>query len=205
VLSRNGLRQLRIAETEKYAHVTFFFNGGVEKMEVREERVMIPSPNVKTYDLQPDMNATAVTKTVIDRIKSKMYDVIILNYANPDMVGHTGNLGATVKSLEFIDARLGEVHAALAETGGTLIITADHGNVERMLDEGGLPMTSHTTNRVPFIIVDESLRHIQLREGKLEDVAPTILHLLDLKQPEEMTGHSLILAGLQQFDQPTLF
>ena len=205
VLSRNNLRQLRIAETEKYAHVTFFFNGGVEKMEVREERVMIPSPNVKTYDLLPEMNANSVTRTVIDRIESKIYDVIILNYANPDMVGHTGNIEATVKSLEFIDACLGQVQAAVEEAGGTLIVTADHGNVERMIDKDGLPMTSHTTNRVPFIIVDEGLRHLQLREGRLEDVAPTILHLLGLKQPAEMTGQSLIISGLQQFDQPSLF
>ena len=205
VLSRNGLRQLRIAETEKYAHVTFFFNGGVEKMEVKEERVMIPSPNVKTYDLQPEMNAASVTRTVIDRIESKIYDVIILNYANPDMVGHTGNIEATVKSLEFIDTWLGQVQAAVEEAGGTLIVTADHGNVERMKDKDGSPMTSHTTNRVPFIIVDEGLRHLQLREGKLEDVAPTILHLLGLKQPDEMTGKSLIISGLHQFDQPTLF
>jgi 2,3-bisphosphoglycerate-independent phosphoglycerate mutase len=204
VLSRNGLRQLRIAETEKYAHVTFFFNGGVEKMEVKEERVMIPSPNVKTYDLQPEMNAATVTRTVVDRIESKIYDVIIVNYANPDMMGHTGNVTATIKSLEFIDACLGQIQAAIAEAGGTLIITADHGNVERMKDKEGLPMTSHTTNRVPFIIVDEALRHLDLREGKLEDVAPTILHLLGLKQPVEMTGQSLIIAGLRQFDQPVL-
>lgn len=205
MLSRNGMRQLRIAETEKYAHVTFFFNGGVEKMEVKEERVMIPSPNIKTYDLQPEMNATAVTRTVIDRIESKIYDVIILNYANPDMIGHTGNIEATVKALEFIDICLGQVQAAVEAAGGTLIITADHGNVERMIDKDGLPMTSHTTNRVPLIIVDEGLRHLELREGKLEDVSPTILHLLGLKQPDEMTGKSLIVAGLQQFDQPTLF
>jgi 2,3-bisphosphoglycerate-independent phosphoglycerate mutase len=121
------------------------------------------------------------------------------------MVGHTGNIKATVKSLEFIDTCLGQVHAAVEESGGTLIVTADHGNVERMLDKDGLPMTSHTTNRVPLIIVDEGLRHLELREGKLEDVSPTILHLLGLKQPDEMTGKSLIVAGLQQFDQPTLF
>jgi 2,3-bisphosphoglycerate-independent phosphoglycerate mutase len=163
MLSRNGLRQLRIAETEKYAHVTFFFNGGMEKIEVKEDRVMIPSPNVKTYDLQPEMNAYAVTRTVIDRIESKMYDVIILNYANPDMLGHTGNIEATVKSLEFTDTCLGQVQAAVEEASGTLIITADHGNVERMIDKDGLPMTSHTTNRVPLIIVDEGLRHLQLR------------------------------------------
>ena len=205
ILSRNGMRQLRIAETEKYAHVTFFFNGGVEKMEVKEERVMIPSPNIKTYDLQPEMNASAVTRTVIDRIESKIYDVIILNYANPDMVGHTGNIEATVKSLEFIDSCLGQVQTAVETAGGTLIITADHGNVECMIDKDNQPMTSHTTNRVPFIIVDESLRNLQLREGKLEDVSPTILHLLGLKQPDEMTGQSLIVGGLQQFDQPTLF
>ncbi|MCL1975183.1 MAG: 2,3-bisphosphoglycerate-independent phosphoglycerate mutase [Firmicutes bacterium] len=205
VLSRNGLNQLRIAETEKYAHVTFFFNGGMEKVEVREDRVMIPSPNVKTYDLQPEMNALLVTSTVVDRVKNKMYDVIILNFANPDMLGHTGNIEATVNSLEFIDDCLGKVQAAMEETGGTLIITADHGNVERMIDADGLPMTSHTTNRVPFILVDEDLRQVELREGKLEDVAPTMLHLLGLKQPDEMTGKSLIVSGLRYIEQPTLF
>ena len=205
VLSRNGLRQLRIAETEKYAHVTFFFNGGVEKMEVGEDRVMIPSPNVKTYDMQPEMSAAAVTRAVIDRIESKIYDVIVLNYANPDMIGHTGNIEATVASLEYIDNCLGQVLAAVTEAGGTLIITADHGNVERMMDKFGLPMTSHTTNPVPLIIVDEDLCHLELRKGKLEDVTPTILQLLGIKQPDEMSGKSLIISGLQQFDQMSLF
>ncbi|MDO4581840.1 MAG: 2,3-bisphosphoglycerate-independent phosphoglycerate mutase [Bacillota bacterium] len=204
VLSRNGMRQLRIAETEKYAHVTFFFNGGVEKMESAEDRVMIPSPNVKTYDTRPEMSAGAVTNALIDRVASGIYDVIVINYANPDMIGHTGNIAATVQALEYIDACLGRVEAAMHEEGGTLLITADHGNVERMM-ENGAPMTSHTTNRVPFIVVDDDLRHLQLREGgKLEDIAPTILQLLGLKQPQQMTGSSLILSGLKHFDQMEL-
>ncbi len=204
VLSRNGLRQLRIAETEKYAHVTFFFNGGIEQMEVGEDRVMIPSPNVKTYDLTPQMSADAVTRAVIDRIESGIYDVIILNYANPDMIGHTGNVEATVECLNYIDSCIARIYQAIQEVGGTLLVTADHGNVERMMLNGE-PMTSHTTNMVPFIIVDDELRHLQLREGCLEDIAPTILHLLGIALPPEMTGRSLIEAGLQQFDQLSLF
>ncbi len=201
VISKNGLRQLRIAETEKYAHVTFFFNGGIEKIDVGEDRVMIPSPNVKTYDKKPEMSAGAVTKAVIDRIRSSIYDVIVINYANPDMVGHTGNLEATVKALEYIDNCIAQVMDVVKDVGGTLIITADHGNVERMTDEHCQPMTSHTTNNVPFILVDDGLLHLQLREGRLEDIAPTMLQLLGIKQPDEMTGSSLIISGLKHFDQ----
>ncbi len=204
VISKNGLRQLRIAETEKYAHVTFFFNGGVEKIDTGEDRVMIPSPNVKTYDTKPEMSAGAVTKAVIDRIRSGIYDVIVINYANPDMVGHTGNLEATVKALEYIDDCIAQVVDVVKDVGGTIFITADHGNVERMADEHNGPMTSHTTNSVPFILVDDDLLHLQLREGKLEDIAPTMLQLLGIKQPEEMTGSTLIISGLKQFDQMEL-
>jgi 2,3-bisphosphoglycerate-independent phosphoglycerate mutase len=205
VLSRNGLRQLRIAETEKYAHITFFFNGGVEKMENGEDRVMIPSPNVKTYDMEPRMNAAAVTRAVIDRVKSEIYDVIVINFANPDMIGHTGNIPATIESLEYVDECMRQIIDAVREKGGTAIITADHGNVERMIDDNGEPMTSHTTNKVPFILVDDNFNNLELRaDGKLEDIAPTILQLLGIKQPAEMTGKSLISSGLTQFDQLTL-
>ncbi|MCR4962744.1 MAG: 2,3-bisphosphoglycerate-independent phosphoglycerate mutase [Firmicutes bacterium] len=204
-LAKNGLRQLRIAETEKYAHVTFFFNGGVEKMEAGEDRVMIPSPNVKTYDLQPRMSAAAVTNALVDRIRSGIYDVIIVNFANPDMLGHTGDIKATVQALEYVDQCLGRLEEEIREAGGTLLITADHGNVEKMV-ENGLPMTSHTTNPVPFIVVDDNMRYLHLRDGgKLEDIAPTMLQLLGLRQPEEMTGRSLIDQGLKQFDQLELF
>ncbi len=201
ILSRNNLRQLRIAETEKYAHVTFFFNGGVERMDVGEDRVMIPSPNVATYDMAPEMNCSAVTKAVIDRIGSGIYDVIVLNYANPDMVGHTGNLGATITALNAVDFCLGQVEQAVKEVHGTLIVTADHGNVEKMMAEDGKPFTSHTTNLVPFILADDSLRNLELRQGRLEDIAPTILQLLGLRQPSEMTGSSLIASGLQNYSQ----
>ncbi|MGI5892602.1 MAG: 2,3-bisphosphoglycerate-independent phosphoglycerate mutase [Bacillota bacterium] len=201
VIAHNGMRQLRIAETEKYAHVTFFFNGGVERMEVGEDRVMIPSPNVPTYDLKPEMSCLAVTRAVLDRIASNIYDLIVLNFANPDMLGHTGCFDATVKALNIVDECLGEVEKAIKAVGGTLIVTADHGNVECMLAENGKPMTAHTTSKVPFILVDDKLKHLRLREGELDDIAPTILQLMDIKQPAEMTGETLISGGLQQFDQ----
>ena len=201
VLSRNGLRQLRIAETEKYAHVTFFFNGGVEKMDIGEDRVMIPSPNVATYDMQPEMNCQAVTRAVVDRIRSGIYDVIVLNFANPDMVGHTGNLEATITALEAVDACIGQIEATMRLAHGTLLITADHGNVEQMLDADGSPHTAHTTNLVPFILVDDNLKQATLHPGRLEDIAPTILQLLDIKKPKEMTGESLIESGINNYSQ----
>jgi len=196
------MRQLRIAETEKYAHVTFFFNGGVEKMEIGEDRVMIPSPNVATYDLQPEMNCSAVTKAVVDRIRSGIYDVIVLNFANPDMVGHTGNMEATVEALRAVDACVGEIEETVRLAHGTMLVTADHGNIEKMIDENGKPYTAHTTNLVPFILVDDGLKQVKLREGgRLEDIAPTMLELLDIKKPQEMTGVSLIESGLVNYDQ----
>ncbi len=205
VLSRNGLRQLRIAETEKYAHVTFFFNGGVERMDNGEDRVMIPSPNVSRYDMQPEMSCPAVTRAVLDRITSGIYDVIILNFANPDMLGHTGNLHATIQSVHAVDESLGQIASAIHQAGGTLIVTADHGNVECMMDAEGHPITSHTTNLVPFILVDDELAHVKLREkGALRDIAPTMLQLLGLKQPAEMTGVSLIESGIDDFNQTLL-
>ncbi|MBO7668079.1 MAG: 2,3-bisphosphoglycerate-independent phosphoglycerate mutase, partial [Firmicutes bacterium] len=193
VISRKGLRQLHIAETEKYAHVTFFFNGGVEEPVAGEDRCLIPSPKVKTYDLQPEMSAGEVCEEVIRRIKEDVYDVVILNFANPDMVGHTGVIEAACKAVTFVDGCLGRVVNTVLEASGRVLLTADHGNVE-CLRLDGEPMTAHTTNPVPFILIDDKRRDCSLREGgRLEDIAPTMLHLLGLPQPELMTGKSLII------------
>jgi 2,3-bisphosphoglycerate-independent phosphoglycerate mutase len=189
VLSRNKLRQLRIAETEKYAHVTFFFNGGVEAPVPGEERTLVPSPNVATYDLQPEMSAFPVTDRAVKAVSSVKYDVIIINYANCDMVGHTGVFDAAVKAVEAIDMCVGMVYDTVIQAGGLLIITADHGNAEKMVDETGGIHTAHTSNRVPFVICETGLR---LRDGILADIAPTILEVLGIEKPEEMTGRSLI-------------
>lgn len=194
VLAKRGLRQLRIAETEKYAHVTFFFNGGVEEPNPGEDRVLIPSPKIATYDLKPEMSAHEVTEKVVQEIQSDKYDVIILNYANADMVGHTGCLEAAVKAVSTLDGCLGDVIAQVVSRGGAVLVTADHGNAESMVDpETGDPHTAHTSSPVPFILVDPRLKGIKLREGgALEDIAPTMLQLLGIPQPEEMTGRSLI-------------
>lgn len=194
VLADYGLKQLRIAETEKYAHVTFFFNGGVEEPNAGEDRVLIPSPKVATYNLQPEMSAHEVTKTVIEKIDSGVYDVIVLNYANPDMVGHTGIMDACVKAVETVDECLGKLVEAVKKQGGALIITADHGNAEAMIDpETGEPQTAHTTDKVPFILVRDGITGVKLRdEGALYDVAPTMLELLGIAKPKEMMGQSLI-------------
>lgn len=190
-ISRLGYTQLRIAETEKYAHVTFFFNGGVENVYEGEDRVLIPSPKVPTYDLQPEMSAYEVTEEVLRRINSKKYDVIILNFANPDMVGHTGVFDAAKAAIEAIDECLGKIIPAILEQGGVALITADHGNAEQMIDyETGNTHTAHTTNVVPLIAV--GLGDINLREGRLADIAPTLLDIMDLEVPEEMEGKSLI-------------
>ena len=193
VLSNKGLTQLRIAETEKYAHVTFFFNGGEEKQYKGEDRILVPSPKVETYDLQPEMSAYEVTEKVIDAILSQKYDCIILNYANPDMVGHTGSLEAAIKAVEAIDECVGKVVKAIEQTHGNVIITADHGNCEQMIDYAtGDPHTAHTTNLVPMILVSEN-QNIKLKsEGKLADLAPTILDLMNIKKPQEMTGETLL-------------
>ncbi|MDH7578162.1 MAG: 2,3-bisphosphoglycerate-independent phosphoglycerate mutase [Bacillota bacterium] len=195
VLAARGLRQLRIAETEKYAHVTFFFNGGVEEPNPGEDRVLIPSPKVATYDLKPEMSAYEVTERVLAEIKKDTYDVIVLNYANPDMIGHTGVLEAAVKALEVVDDCLGRVVTAIIGKEGVALITSDHGNAEQMLEEGGEePHTAHTTNEVPLILVGERYRGSPLRDGgALEDLAPTILEILGIPQPPEMTGRSLLL------------
>ncbi len=189
-ISSLGLTQLRIAETEKYAHVTFFFNGGEEKVFEGEDRCLIPSPKVATYDLKPEMSAHEVTEETVRRIKSGNYDVIILNYANCDMVGHTGVYEAAVKAVETVDQGVGKVVQATREMGGVALITADHGNAERMCDEDGAPFTAHTTNLVPLCVVGANVR---LRDGCLADIAPTMLELMGLKQPPEMTGKTLIL------------
>lgn len=191
-ISKLGYKQLRIAETEKYAHVTFFFNGGVEAVYEGEDRALIPSPKVATYDMKPEMSAYEVTDEVLRRINSKQYDVIILNYANPDMVGHTGVFDAARSALEAIDECLGKVVSAILEQGGIALITADHGNSEQMVDyETGGPFTAHTTNPVPLIAI--GLGDIKLKEGRLADLAPTVLDILGLKKPVEMTGESLIV------------
>ncbi|MDR0883941.1 MAG: 2,3-bisphosphoglycerate-independent phosphoglycerate mutase [Oscillospiraceae bacterium] len=188
-----GKTQLRIAETEKYAHVTFFFNGGVEKVYPGEDRVLIPSPKVATYDQQPEMSAKLVTDAVADRVLSGVYDVIILNFANCDMVGHTGVFAAAKAAVEAVDSCVGRVWAALQTVGGTLLLTADHGNADCMADADGAPFTAHTTSPVPFLVAgagDVTLR----TDGKLSDIAPTMLQLLAVPQPGEMTGTTLIEA-----------
>ena len=192
-ISRLGLQQLRIAETEKYAHVTFFFNGGREEPFEFEDRILVKSPDVKTYDLQPEMNAPALTDKLVDAINSDKYDVIICNYANPDMVGHTGNYDATVKAIEALDTCLARVIEAIKNQGGEMLVTADHGNAEMMMNpETGQPHTAHTSNPVPLIYIGD--RDIELAEnGALSDIAPTMLDLMQLEQPSEMNGHSLIV------------
>ena len=192
-LSKNGLTQLRIAETEKYAHVTFFFNGGVEKQYDGEDRILVKSPAVATYDMQPHMSAYEVTEKCVEAIKSGKYDVVILNFANCDMVGHTGVFEAAVKAVEAVDWGVKKVSDAIAEMGGVTCITADHGNADRMIDKDGTPFTAHTTNPVPFCVVgcDECK---ELRSGGvLADIAPTMLDIMGLPQPEEMTGKSMII------------
>ena len=191
-ISNLGLTQLRIAETEKYAHVTFFFNGGEEKQYNGEDRILIPSPKVETYDLKPEMSAYEVTDKVLEAIKSEKYNAIILNYANPDMVGHTGNLEAAVKAIETIDECVGKVVEAVQEKNGVLLITADHGNAEQMIDyKTGEPHTAHTTNPVPLILV--GMEDAKLKPGKLADLAPTMLDIMNLEKPQEMTGESIIV------------
>lgn len=191
IIESRGLTQLRIAETEKYAHVTFFFNGGLETPYRNEDRILVASPKVATYDLQPEMSALEVTDKVVAAIESEKYDFIILNYANGDMVGHTGVMAAAVKAVETVDACVGRCVAAVKKAGGAVAITADHGNAEQMTDRvTGQPFTQHTTNPVPFLVVSE--RVAALREGKLSDIAPTLLALAEIDPPPEMTGRSLI-------------
>lgn len=191
-IAEKGLTQLRIAETEKYAHVTFFFNGGVEEPCVNEDRALIASPKVATYDLQPEMSAYEVTDEVLKRLDSGKYDVMILNYANCDMVGHTGVFDAAVKAVEAVDTCLGKVVAKIEQMGGKALITADHGNADQMYEPDGSPFTAHTTNPVPLVLVGK--KDAKLREGgRLADLAPTMLELLGLPQPAEMDGKSLLV------------
>ena len=203
VIANCGLKQFRTAETEKYAHVTYFFNGGMEEACVGEDRELVSSPMVATYDQAPAMSAQAVTDVAIAAIKKGLYSLVVMNYANPDMVGHTGQIPATVTAIETVDRCLGRLIDTIGKAGGTAIITADHGNAEYMLDEGGNPWTAHTTNPVPLILVEgEKTKipgygtNVELRnDGKLADIAPTILDILQISQPQEMTGRSLLKAA----------
>ncbi|HET7207771.1 MAG TPA: 2,3-bisphosphoglycerate-independent phosphoglycerate mutase, partial [Terriglobales bacterium] len=187
------LRNLRVAETEKYAHVTYFFNGGVEKPFPGEDRILVPSPKVATYDLQPEMSAGGIADTVVKAVEDGTFDVLIVNFANADMVGHSGKIEPTVKAVETVDACLGRIESAIRRKGGAMLITADHGNAEMMIDpETGGPHTAHTTNPVPFIVVAEDSKRFSLRnDGSLRDISPTVLGMLAMPQPREMTGSDL--------------
>jgi 2,3-bisphosphoglycerate-independent phosphoglycerate mutase len=192
ILSARNLTQLRIAETEKYAHVTFFFSCGVEKELPGESRILVKSPAVKTYDLKPEMSAGEIGKNLEEAIKSDKFDFIIVNYANPDMVGHSGDLTASIKACEAIDEQLAMLEKNILERDGILLITADHGNIECMIDENHQPHTSHTTNPVPLILIGNNLSSASLENGALNDIAPTILHLMKIEKPQEMDGKNLI-------------
>jgi 2,3-bisphosphoglycerate-independent phosphoglycerate mutase len=192
VVAAAGKRQLRMAETEKYPHVTYFFNGGVEAPNPGEDRDMVPSPKVATYDLQPEMSAVPLTDEVLRRLDAGTYDLLILNFANPDMVGHTGVLEAVIKAVETIDACLQRVVEKILSLGGACLITADHGNCEREINDDGTPNTAHTTNLVEFIYAGPNADNAELQSGILADVAPTLLYLMGIPQPPEMTGHTLV-------------
>ena len=192
VLQRQGLKQLRIAETEKYAHVTFFFNGGDEDPFIGEDRVLIPSPKVATYDLQPEMSAFTVTEKVVEILEADQVDVIVLNFANCDMVGHTGIMTAAVKAVETVDTCVGRVADAARGNGWDMLLTADHGNAEKMVDENGGPHTAHTTNPVPLCLISDRYKGAKLENGSLRDIAPTLLFLLGIEAPMEMTGQNLV-------------
>ena len=193
-LAAHGLKQLRLAETEKYAHVTFFFNGGVEVPNEGEERILVKSPSVATYDLQPEMSAPEVGEKLVEAIKSEKYDVIIINFANPDMVGHTGVEKAAIQAVEAVDTCVGNAVEALKEVNGQMFICADHGNCEQLLDyETGAPFTAHTTNPVPFILVNYDEAYTLREGGCLADIAPTLIEMMGMEQPAEMTGKSLLI------------
>jgi 2,3-bisphosphoglycerate-independent phosphoglycerate mutase len=192
-VARAGLKQLRIAETEKYAHVTFFLNGGEERTFDGEERILVPSPKVATYDLQPEMSAPEVTDKLVGAIESGRFDLIVVNYANTDQVGHSGDFTAAVKAVEAVDACLGRLVAAVRKAGGVMLVTADHGNAEQMMDyETGQVHTQHTLNRVPALLVNAPAEIHGLADGRLADIAPTLLSLMRLPQPAAMTGTSLL-------------
>lgn len=193
VLAEHRLRNLRVAETEKYAHVTYFFNGGIEAPFPGEERILVPSPKVATYDLKPEMSAAGIAENVVKAVDDSAFDVLIVNFANADMVGHSGKIPPTIKAVEAVDAALGEIYNAVRRRGGAMLITADHGNAEMMIDPAtGGPHTAHTTNPVPFIVVSEDANRLELRpDGSLQDISPTILGMIGFDQPRDMTGHDL--------------
>jgi 2,3-bisphosphoglycerate-independent phosphoglycerate mutase len=192
IISNANLKQLRLAETEKYPHVTFFFNGGKETVYPGEKRIMVPSPKVATYDLKPEMSADLIEAELINAIKNQKHDLIIVNFANPDMVGHTGDLKATIHAVETVDKSIGNVKKVLDQYNGIMLLTADHGNSETMIDiETKMPHTSHTCNKVPLILIS-SQNNFKLKNGKLADIAPTILELMSIKLPSSMNGQSLL-------------
>jgi 2,3-bisphosphoglycerate-independent phosphoglycerate mutase len=193
VMAAQNMRNLRVAETEKYAHVTFFFNGGVEKPFPGEDRVLVQSPKVATYDLKPEMSAAEIARQVVKHVEDNTFDVMVVNFANADMVGHSGKLEPTVKAVETVDACLGEIYAAVKRCGGVMLVTADHGNAEEMVDPvTGGPFTAHTTNPVPFIYIGEAAAGFTMRpDGALQDISPTVLGILGVPQPMEMTGRDL--------------
>ena len=196
VMAEHHLRNLRVAETEKYAHVTYFFNGGVEAPFTGEERILVPSPKVATYDLKPEMSAAGIAENVVKALEDSAFDVVIVNFANADMVGHSGKIPPTVKAVETVDVCLGEIYNAVRRRGGAMLITADHGNAEMMIDPAtGGPHTAHTTNPVPFIVVSEDAKRFSLRpDGSLQDISPTVLGMLGFEQPKDMTGRDLRVA-----------
>jgi 2,3-bisphosphoglycerate-independent phosphoglycerate mutase len=193
VMGQANLRNLRVAETEKYAHVTYFFNGGIEQPFPGEDRVLVPSQKVATNDLKPEMSAAGIADAVVKAVEEGTFDVVIVNFANADMVGHSGKLEPTIKAVETVDACLARIESAVRAEGGALLITADHGNAEMMIDPvTGGPHTAHTTNPVPFIVIAEDSKRFNLNSGgSLRDVSPTVLGMLGIPQPKEMTGHDL--------------
>jgi 2,3-bisphosphoglycerate-independent phosphoglycerate mutase len=193
VMADHHLRNLRVAETEKYAHVTYFFNGGIEQPFPGEDRVLVPSQKVATYDLKPEMSAAGIAENVIKAVNDSAFDVVIVNFANADMVGHSGKIPPTIKAVETVDGCLGGIYAAVRQRGGVMLVTADHGNAEQMIDPAtGGPHTAHTTNPVPFIMIGEDAQKFSLRpDGSLQDISPTVLGMLGFEQPKEMTGHDL--------------
>ncbi|HEV3042176.1 MAG TPA: 2,3-bisphosphoglycerate-independent phosphoglycerate mutase [Candidatus Angelobacter sp.] len=199
VMAEHALRNLRVAETEKYAHVTYFFNGGIEKPFPGEDRILVPSQKVATYDLKPEMSAAGIAETVVKAVNDSAFDVVIVNFANADMVGHSGKIPPTIKGVEAVDACLGEIYNAMRQRGGAMLVTADHGNAEMMIDPAtGGPHTAHTTNPVPLIVVSEDAQRINLRpDGSLQDISPTILGMLRYKQPKNMTGRDLRIVHSQ--------
>ena len=192
-LAKHGKKQLRLAETQKYAHVTFFFNGGEEKQFEGEDRILVNSPKVATFDMQPEMSAYEVCDNLVESIRSDKYDVIIVNFANPDMVGHTGIIEAAIKAIETVDECVGKTVDAILDVDGQMFICADHGNAEKLLDEDGEPFTAHTTNPVPFVLVNYDEDYTLREGGCLADIVPTMIEMMGMEQPAEMTGKSLLI------------